>query len=199
MIDLTEQLAKNGVSFQSLGKVLCHQDSTVTIGAGSVIKTPITVLGGGNHVTIGDRCSLQGGITLKCRDSSLSIGAGTTWGAVNLMMHESNLISIGTDCMFSVNILLDVSDMHPIYCATSGDRINFSEKIIIGDHVWIGYGATILRGTLIQDGCIVGAGSVVRGEFQDRGCIIAGNPRRVIKNGIRWERNLPLESGNISI
>lgn len=53
-------------------------------------------------------------------------------------------------------------------------------RVIIGSNVWIGYGAVILPGTHIGDGCIVGAGAVVKGTFE---CcsVIVGNPAKVIK------------------
>ena len=35
-------------------------------------------------------------------------------------------------------------------------------------------------GTVLGDGCVVGAGAVVAGKFEDN-CVIAGNPARVIK------------------
>jgi carbonic anhydrase/acetyltransferase-like protein (isoleucine patch superfamily) len=198
MIDLTDELASTGVIFVGLGRVLYHPGSTITIRAGSIIGTPITVLGGGNSIVIGERCILQGGITLKCKDSRLVIGSGVTWGSVNLMMHESNQILIGDDCMFSSNIFMDVSDMHPIYNLGTELRNNYSQPIVLGDHVWVGYGVILLRGTAVQTGSIIGAGSVVKGLFEEKNCVIAGNPGRIVKSSIRWERQLPFEAGNVS-
>ena len=51
--------------------------------------------------------------------------------------------------------------------------------VTIGNNVFIGTKAVILKGTTIGDNCIVGAGSVVRGTFPD-GVVIAGNPAKVI-------------------
>lgn len=60
-----------------------------------------------------------------------------------------------------------------------------NEKIIIGDDVWIGYGAIILSGVKIGQGCIIAAGSVVTRDVEPFS-IYAGNPARKIKD--RFER-----------
>lgn len=52
-------------------------------------------------------------------------------------------------------------------------------EVRIGANVWIGYGAIILPGTNLGEGCVVGAGAVVKGRY-DPGCIIVGNPGVVI-------------------
>lgn len=51
--------------------------------------------------------------------------------------------------------------------------------IVIGRDVWIGYGAVILAGTQVGDGCIIGAGAVVRGTIEPFS-IVAGNPAAVV-------------------
>lgn len=52
--------------------------------------------------------------------------------------------------------------------------------VVLGDYVWIGYGALILPGVTIGRCCIVGAGSVVT-RSMPTGSIIAGNPARVLR------------------
>ena len=54
-------------------------------------------------------------------------------------------------------------------------------KIKIGSNVFIGINCIILLNTTIGDNCIVGAGSVVRGQFPDNS-VIVGNPAKVISN-----------------
>lgn len=58
-------------------------------------------------------------------------------------------------------------------------------RIIIGNNVFIGINCIILSNTTIEDNCIVGAGSVVRGHFPENS-VIAGNPAQIIsKTGIQ--------------
>ena len=52
--------------------------------------------------------------------------------------------------------------------------------VTIGKNCFIGCNALILKGVVLGDNCVVGAGSVVTGQFEDN-CVIAGNPARVIR------------------
>ena len=61
----------------------------------------------------------------------------------------------------------------------------------IGRNCFLGMGACIQAGTILGDGCIVGANSVVRGEFPAHS-VIVGAPARVVKRydyeSGTWER-----------
>ena len=50
----------------------------------------------------------------------------------------------------------------------------------IGSDCWIGAKVTILDGTILEDGCIVAAGAVVKGHFP-KYSVIGGVPARIIK------------------
>ena len=52
--------------------------------------------------------------------------------------------------------------------------------IVVGNDVWIGFGAVILAGIHIGDGAVVAAGSVVTKDVPDYS-IVAGNPARIIR------------------
>lgn len=56
----------------------------------------------------------------------------------------------------------------------------------IGNHVNIGWGAVISPGITIGDHVIVGANAVVTKDVPD-GCIVAGNPAKIIKVGIKLD------------
>jgi virginiamycin A acetyltransferase len=51
---------------------------------------------------------------------------------------------------------------------------------VVGNDVWIGYGATVMPGVRVGDGAIVGAGSVVASDVPPYG-IVAGNPARLLR------------------
>jgi len=51
---------------------------------------------------------------------------------------------------------------------------------IVGNDVWIGYGALVMPGVRIGDGAIVAAGTVVSKDVPPYG-VVAGNPARVVR------------------
>lgn len=71
------------------------------------------------------------------------------------------------------------------------DQENIISTTKIGKNCFIGIGARIQAGTVLGDGCIVGANAVVRGVFKNH-CVIAGVPARTIKRynpmSREWER-----------
>jgi len=64
----------------------------------------------------------------------------------------------------------------------SPDFADRGGEVVIGDRVWIGYGAIILPGIKIGDGAVVGAGSVVTRDVAPYS-MVAGNPAKEI--GVR--------------
>ena len=64
--------------------------------------------------------------------------------------------------------------------AMEGKEFPFKGDTMIGNDVWIGYGATIMPGVTIGDGAIIGSKSVVTKDV-DPYSIIGGNPAKVIR------------------
>jgi acetyltransferase-like isoleucine patch superfamily enzyme len=90
-----------------------------------------------------------------------------------------NSISIGEDCAISWDVQFIDSDQHSI------DGAGGPAPIIVGNHVWIGQRATILKGVRIGDGAAVAAGSVVTKDVA-AGTVVGGVPAKVIKTGVTW-------------
>lgn len=61
----------------------------------------------------------------------------------------------------------------------------------IGKYCFIGMGARILAGSVLGDGCVVGANSVVRGEFPANS-VVVGSPARAVRQfnaeSSSWDR-----------
>lgn len=54
-------------------------------------------------------------------------------------------------------------------------------ETIVGNDVWIGYGAMILSGVTVGDGVVIGAGSVVTKDVPPY-TIVGGNPAKFVKS-----------------
>lgn len=130
---------------------------------------------------IGNGCVLQIG-----KNSSST-------NAVYITCAESSKVIIGEDCMFATNNQIRTDDAHPIYDVKTGKRINLCEDIILGDHIWVAFGATILGGSHIGSGSIVGAYSLVN-KSHSNNCLIVGTPAKTVKQDIFWERTPVLVS-----
>jgi len=100
---------------------------------------------------------------------------------------EESKVSIGYDCMIASGNEIRADDAHPIFDIETGQRVNPSKSIVIGEHVWIGAKATILSGSSIGNGSVIGYGSILKGNIPNN-CIATGIPAKVIKKNIAWER-----------
>ena len=122
--------------------------------------------------------------------SSVLVGDSTTSNGVECFLNDGGRLVIGNDCMFASHISLHVGDNHAIFDIDSGQILNYSERpfIEIGAHVWVATRGIVLADTVIGDGCVVGAGSVVKGIFPPC-ALIAGAPAEVIKQGVSWTRD----------
>ena len=96
-------------------------------------------------------------------NASISIGQRTTIG-YNTFIFASERIEIGDDCLVAPFVYLVDSD-HSIARDTKINlQSNRKAAITVGNDVWIGVGAKILRGSTVGDGAVIAAGSVVRGD-----------------------------------
>jgi acetyltransferase-like isoleucine patch superfamily enzyme len=96
-------------------------------------------------------------------------------------------IHIGKDCLVSANVDIWCTDTHTI-TDLQGNITNFGKNVEVGDHVWIGKDVKIRKNTTIPSNSVLGWGSVVGGKFDEPNVIIAGNPAKIVKRGINWDR-----------
>ncbi|HUB62462.1 MAG TPA: acyltransferase [Puia sp.] len=84
-------------------------------------------------------------------------------------------ITIGKNVKCGANTLITDGDWHP-----EDPRSGEPKPVVIGDNVWLGVGAIVLKGAKIGENTVIGANSVVTGEIP-AGVVAAGNPCRVIR------------------
>lgn len=122
--------------------------SKVVIGADCRIDSFVKIkpAGGSGDVVLGERCYLNSGCVL----------------------YSGNGISIGNDVLIAANCTLA-----PVNHAYRDRHRLIREQgfgpsrggIVIEDDVWIGANCVLLDGAVLRRGCVVAAGSVVRGEL----------------------------------
>ena len=110
-------------------------------------------------------------------------------GLARLLAHEAALIRIGSFGLIAAEVEVSASDMHPVFDAATVTRINPAADVLIGPRVWLGQRAMVLKGVTIGQDCVVGAGAVVT-RAVPAGCVVAGNPARVVRRGVRWSMDL---------
>jgi acetyltransferase-like isoleucine patch superfamily enzyme len=88
-------------------------------------------------------------------------------------------VSIGSDCVVSMNVHIRDNDGHHL----KGSE--FATPVHIGNRVWIGYGAIILKGVTIGDGAIIAAGAIVTKDVPQK-AVAAGSPAKVIRENAEW-------------
>lgn len=161
---------------------------TVNIFSGGVIDVCDFVLRGcGTIIEIGNNVNIHHTqFWVEDDNNSIIIGNGVTMegGHIAVTGHNKKIV-IGDDCMISNNVTIRTGDSHAIL--QDEIKINEEADVIIGKHVWIGNGATILKGVHIEDGAVIGSGSIVTTDVEAN-TIYAGNPVRKVKSNILWTR-----------
>lgn len=146
----------------------------------------VNVYGSNNTVIIEENCIINDlELWIEDNDNTILIGScAKVNGYTHIACIEGCEVSIGSNSLFSEGITIRVGDSHSII--SEGKRINASESVSIGNHVWIGNGATILKGVNIGSDSIIGTGAIVTKNVPNN-CAVAGNPAKVIKSNVTWD------------
>jgi Acetyltransferase (isoleucine patch superfamily) len=119
-----------------------------------------TVFYGNGQIQIGSKVVIKdGGMIYASKEGGVCIGEGTMIGPYCVILDTDH------------GIKKDI----PIQ-----RQPNTTVPVIIGKDCWIGAHVSILKGTIIHDGAIIGAGAVVKGEIPEN-AIAVGVPAKVIK------------------
>jgi acetyltransferase-like isoleucine patch superfamily enzyme len=111
-------------------------------------------------------CLFYSGVRLEVgRGATLTIGDGTFLNR-NVEVIAWDEVTIGRKCMIGWDAIILDTDQHPI--PGRGMR---NAPVRIGDGVWIGARALILKGVTIGDAAIVGAGAIVTHDVEPGGVV----------------------------
>ena len=160
-----------------------------------IIGLPIVELAAGSSITLGDRCivisrsastALGVGrpVILRALREGARIEIGADVGLSGTTICAATHVSVGDRVLFGADVLVADTDFHEIdaiprrYAAPPQPKE--TDRVVIGDDVFIGARSIVLSGSTIGEGSVIGAGSVVKGEIPP-GVVAAGNPCRVIR------------------
>lgn len=112
-------------------------------------------------------------------DGILELGSG--FFNSNVKIRCKSNIKIGENVVISHDVTIMDTDSHRI----EYEGYQMTKPIIIGNNVWIGSRAMILKGVNIGDGAIISAGAIVTEDIPAN-CVVAGVPAKVIKENVKW-------------
>jgi acetyltransferase-like isoleucine patch superfamily enzyme len=140
----------------------------------------------GRFVWIGD------GTKIRCHEGVVEIGAKTVMGQ-ECTISAYQRVRIGEECVIADRAMFIDFD-HGIVEVERTIRKQgiYKRDVEVGNNVWIGYGACILRGVSVGDNSVIGTNSVVTKDVPAN-AVVGGIPARIIRmreapQDLSWER-----------
>ena len=132
------------------------------------------------RIELGRWSWLGHGTKIRCHEGVVSIGAKTVLGqecTISAYQH----VSIGRECVIADRVMLIDFD-HGMVEVDRPVRLQgiYKRDVRVGNNVWIGYGACILRGVTVGDNAIIGTSAVVTRDVPAN-AVVGGVPARVIR------------------
>ncbi len=157
----------------SFGKVRLGKGTALDSGAVLSVR-------GNGRISLGKRCRIRRGTILNADGGNISIGDNCTINPYAVLYGNKSL-TIGSDVRIASHVVI-VPSNHVFSDLTRPiAQQGYSFKgIVIEDDVWIGANCTVLDGAHIGRGCVIAAGSVVRGKLEPN-CVYGGVPCKLLK------------------
>lgn len=172
-------ILKCHIEITGYGNIVKVSDSSV------LLNCKIVINGNNNCLLLGSESFMEKGIFLfGDNDNEVSIGEANYIYHTVFTVNEGTTIKVGKNCLIS-RADIRTGDNHSVIDLISKDRINKSRDVLIDSHVWLGNNSMVLKGVKIENGSIVGAGSVVTKDVPAN-VVVVGNPARVIKRNVTW-------------
>ena len=134
-----------------------------------------------DEVTIGPHARIRGEILRFPHAGRIQIGGWFYLGpGSSIWSSDPQGITIGDRVLVSANVMIHDTNSHPLDAASRFEQTKAiflhghpskistirSAPIFIGNDVWIGFGARVLKGVSIGDRAIVGAGATVLDDVE---------------------------------
>lgn len=127
---------------------------------------------------------------------STTLGIGSifeigSWNRIRQLGCWTNdyfFIKIGDNTLFAPNVQY-ITHSHSVFDVMSGEKLNFNlgkdNKIIIGNHVWIGQDSRIIFPCYIGSGSIIASNAILKGKYPNN-CSIGGIPGKILRKNRAW-------------
>jgi acetyltransferase-like isoleucine patch superfamily enzyme len=150
-------------------------DGLAFVGPGVTIQ-----VGKGAHVELGRWSWVGHGCKLRCHEGEITIGAKSVMGQ-ECTISAYRRVSIGRECVIADRVMMIDFD-HGMAEVDRPIRLQgiYKRDVRVGNNVWIGYGACILRGVTVGDNAVIGTGAVVTKDVPAN-AIVGGVPARLIR------------------
>jgi acetyltransferase-like isoleucine patch superfamily enzyme len=164
-----------------------RSDGPFFLGRGLELKVePRGEIRFGRFVWIGD------GTKIRCHEGVVEVGDKTVMGQ-ECTISAYQRVRIGKECVIADRAMFIDFD-HGIVEVERPIRLQgiYKRDVEVGNNVWIGYGACVLRGVSIGDNSVIGTNSVVTKDVPAN-AVVGGIPARIIRmreapRDLRWER-----------
>ena len=125
--------------------------------------------------------STYGYIEARNQHARISIGENTFINNNFCAIAEHTNITIGKNCFIGVSVEILDSDFHGMRVADRGKSLaEWARPVLIGNNVFVGSHAKIMKGTTIGDGAVVANGALVVTDVPPN-AIVGGVPARLIR------------------
>jgi acetyltransferase-like isoleucine patch superfamily enzyme len=120
------------------------------------------------------------GCKIRCHEGLVSLGAKSVMGQECTISAYQHVV-IGQECVIADRVMLIDFD-HGSAEVERPIRLQgiYKRDVNVGNNVWIGYGACILRGVTVGDNAIIGTNSVVTKDVEAN-AVVGGVPARVLR------------------
>jgi len=162
-----------GVRFVGFPTISAVRDASIRIGSRStfVSSSSVAMLGASTACIV------------RARRAGASVIIGDDCGFTGIVIGCCTAITIGDRVLTGSNVTIVDNDFHPIHSIPRHDKPAPSsspgDAVVIEDDVFLGMGATVLKGVRVGRGSVIAARSVVTRSIPPFS-IAAGNPARVI-------------------
>jgi len=180
---------RTSMHIESNAQIILHGDIHLNAqqGYGWIGRTHV-LMQEGSKLIVSGCIFMRHGALIKLSKNAVLEFAGNVSANINLTIDCGKSIRIGDDCMIGSHAIIYDSDFHPTCRGVDKQFAIHSTPVVIGDHVWIGTRAMLLKGSNIGSGAIIGSNANVAGNVPCNTLVVANLSRQVLKD-VLWARN----------